>query len=197
MTNQISNKKELTSILQLLSESLAIRFPDRSWSFVVCGGSALNALELIERNTKDIDVIGEVKNDTLSSFVTDDGFLEIIIKIAKYKNLPKDWFNTGPQGFLHSGVPDGFYERLSWISYGRNLKIGYISRTDQIYFKLYASVDRGGYHTDDLLKLKPGRKEMMAACHWVLQQDVSLEFRGLLVSMLEQIGFANVGTKFK
>lgn len=197
MTNQISNKKELTSILQLLAESLAIRFPDRCWSFVVCGGSALNALELIERNTKDIDVIGEVKDDILSSFVIDKGFLETINKITKYKDLPKDWFNTGPQGFIHSGLPDGLYERLCWISYGSNLKIGYISRTDQIYFKLYASVDRGGYHTDDLLKLKPGRKELINACYWVLQQDVSIEFRGLLVSMLEQLGFANVGTIFK
>lgn len=197
MTNQISNKKELTSILHLLSENLAITFPDRSWSFVVCGGSALNALELVERNTKDIDVIGEVKNDILTSFVFDDCFLEAINKIAKYKNLPKDWFNTGPQGFLHSGLPDGIYERLSWISYGSNLRIGYISRTDQIYFKLYASVDRGGYHTDDLLKLKPKRKEMIDGCYWVLQQDVSLEFRNLLVSMLEQIGFADVTTIFK
>jgi hypothetical protein len=47
MANQILNKKELTSLLQLLSESLAIKLPDRSWNFVVCGGSALNALELI------------------------------------------------------------------------------------------------------------------------------------------------------
>ena len=197
MTNQILNKKDLTSLLQLLSESLAIKLPDRSWRFVVCGGSALNALDLIQRYTKDIDVIGEVNDNTLSSFFIDDSFGEIIRKIAAYKNLPPDWFNTGPQGYLHTGVPDGLYERLTWISYGDNLKIGYISRTDQIYFKLYASVDRGGYHSEDLLKLHPDQNELIAAGHWVLQQDVSAGFRELLVSMLEQIGFSDVAKLFK
>jgi hypothetical protein len=98
---------------------------------------------------------------------------------------------------LQTGVPEGLYERLTWISYGDNLKIGYISRTDQIYFKLYASVDRGGYHSDDLLKLHPDQNELIAACHWVLQQDVSFGFRKLLVSMLTQIGFADVAKIFK
>ncbi len=55
----------------------------------------------------------------------------------------------------------------------------------------------GGYHTDDLLKLKPSRKEIIDACYWVLQQDVSMGFRELLVSMLEQLGFSNVATIFK
>lgn len=49
------------------------------------------------------------------------------------------------------GLPEGIVKRLTWKTYGKKLRIGFIHRFDQINFKLYASVDqRGGYHADDL-----------------------------------------------
>ena len=88
-----------------------------------------------------------------------------------------------------------YIKRLTLKKYGKNLSIGFISRHDQIFFKLYASIDRGGYHVDDLIKLKPTEKELLYACKWVCEQDTSKAFAILLQSMLKQIGFKDVAGK--
>jgi hypothetical protein len=53
------------------------------------------------------------------------------------------------------GLPEGFVSRLFQKDYGRRLTVYFAGRKDQIHFKLYAAVDRGGYHIDDLLT-EPG-----------------------------------------
>ena len=58
---------------------------------------------------------------------------------------------TGPADLLKYGLPEGFKERLQTKIYGQELTVHYISRVDQIHFKVYASVDSGpGRHVDDL-----------------------------------------------
>ena len=71
------------------------------------------------------------------------------------------------------GLPTNFEKRLLRKEYGKNLSIYYISRIDQIYFKLYASVDRGGYHLDDLKKLNPDSYELYNASKWCMTHDIS------------------------
>ncbi len=122
-------------------------------------------------------------------------FVEHLSIISYLFNLPADWINTGPESFIQSGLPPGLLKRLALKRYGKNLTIGFISRLDQIFLKLYASVDRGGYHVDDLIKLKPTENELLDACKWVCEQDTSEAFAMLLKSMLEQIGFKDVARK--
>ena len=93
---------------------------------------------------------------------------------------------------METGLPEGLLERLVWKEYGPSLSIGYLSRIDQIYFKLYASADRGGYHVEDLFKLEPTKEEVLKAALWCKGQDVSEGFAVILCSMLEQIGFKDV-----
>jgi hypothetical protein len=183
------------SILTLFGERLNITFPGEQWKFVVCGGTALQALDLITRTTKDIDVIGIVRFGTIAFAELTPLFLEQISLCARIFDLPGDWFNTGPEGYIKSGLPEGLIERLTWKEYGHNLSIGYISRIDQIFFKLYASVDRGGYHVDDLLALQPTENELAAAARWTCEQDPSEGFSTLLRSMLHQLGFDDVAGK--
>ena len=95
----------------------------------------------------------------------------------------------GPQSYLETGLPEGLLARLTWKTYGPALQLGFISRYDQIHFKLYASADRAGYHVDDLLLLKPTFDEIVAASQWCLAQDVSEGFRVIFISMLRQLGF--------
>jgi hypothetical protein len=52
------DRKNLDAILTLLNDRLALVFPEARWNLVVCGGTALNALNLVSRTTKDVDVIG-------------------------------------------------------------------------------------------------------------------------------------------
>ena len=48
----------------------------------------------------------------------------------------------------------------------------FTGRFDQIHFKLYASVDRGGYHIEDLRALSPSHDELEAAARWAMTHDV-------------------------
>jgi hypothetical protein len=122
-------------------------------------------------------------------------FLEQVKTIAKTFSLPENWLNTGPESYLKTGLPGGFLERLTWKNYRENLHIGYISRLDQIFFKLFAAVDRGGYHVQDLHQLHPTTPELLAAAHWVLTQDISREFRLLLIDCLKKIGYEDAAAK--
>lgn len=186
------NKENLEEILQLLGERLTLIAPEKNWNLVVCGGAALAVLNLVQRTTKDIDVIGQFKDGQIEYTGFDSKFKEQISIVAVLFNLPSDWINTRPESFIRSGLPPGLLQRLILKKYGKNLTIGFISRYDQIFLKLYASVDRGGYHVDDLIKLKPTEEELSDACKWVCEQDTSEAFAVLLKSMLEQIGFNNV-----
>ncbi len=188
-------KKNLSEILLLLGERLKLVIPEKEWKLIVCGGAALAELNLVQRTTKDIDVIGKFSEEKIEYAGFDTKFKEQVSIIAELLNLPSNWINTGPESFLQTGLPPGLLDRLIKKKYGKNLTIGFISRIDQVFLKLYASVDRGGYHVDDLIKLEPSDKELLDASSWICSQDTSETFFLLLKSMLEQIGYKNVAGK--
>jgi len=164
---------------------------------VVCGGTALAVLGLVDRTTKDVDIL---------AFAQGDGDIRILEKaepmptwlvdaarkVARDFSLPSDWFNAGPTGQLDLGLPEGCVERLVPIRYGDALEVLYLHRLDQIHFKLFASVDRGGYHIQDLLTLAPLEEELESAARWVLTQDVSQPFKELLQDLLSRIGHGEI-----
>jgi len=159
----------------------------RKISLVVCGGTALAALGLVSRTTKDVDVLGSLERGSLHKIGTFPVWLnEAAHKVARDFNLAANWLNLGPESQLDTGLPKGIRRRLVKRIYGKRLTIYFISRLDQIYLKLYASLDRGGYHEEDLFKLKPSKRELLAASRWVLKQDVSAPFREILVSFLKR-----------
>jgi hypothetical protein len=158
---------------------------------LVCGGTALAALGLIARTTKDVDVMAGVEE-------TDEGLrifkitrfpgwlLQAANTIARDFGLPEEWLNLGPASQMDLGLPSGIEGRLVKKSYGDHLVVYFIGRRDQIFFKLYAAVDRNDYHVQDLVALRPTDKEMEAAARWVLTQDVSQEFRLILKDFLKK-----------
>lgn len=169
-------------------------------ALVVCVGTALAAMGLVNRTTKDVDVLGEIIwVDGLMEVKRIDQFPQWFLSAAKVierdYNLPENWINAGPTSQVDSGLPERFNERLIRHAFGKLLTVYYISRIDQVYFKLYASVDRGGYHVDDLLKLNPTDAEIYLACQWVLTQDVSEGFRMILLDFLRKQGFENVASR--
>jgi len=93
------------------------------------------------------------------------------------------------------GLPKGFVSRLSRKDYGPNLMVFFAGREDQIHFKLYAAVDRGGYHIADLLTLNPGEKELIRAVRWAITHDVSPGFREVMKNLLKEMGYGQVAEK--
>lgn len=104
----------------------------------------------------------------------------------------KNWLNTGPADIFRMGLPEGFLQRLTTRVIGPHLILHYISRLDQIHFKLYAAVDRGGYHITDLLALAPVDEEIRQAAQWTLTHDVSAGFKAMLVLLLKELGYEQI-----
>jgi hypothetical protein len=151
----------------------------------------------VNRTTKDVDILGRIKREGKNLFVQKierfpQWLEQAAKKVARDFDLPENWLNLGPASQLESGLPDKFEKRLVKRRYGQYLTIYYISRLDQIHFKLYASVDRNDYHVQDLISLKPTKDEMLRAVKWVLTQDVSDTFRSLLTDFLKKHGYASI-----
>lgn len=169
-------------------------------AIVVCGGTALSALGLISRTTMDVDVLCEVIE--AKSGIKLKGIEELPPSFEKAAEvvrrdfgLPENWINIGPAAQLESGLPEGFKERLIRREYGEYLTVYFISRLDQIHFKLYASLDRGGYHVDDLFALGPSIDEIGMAASWVLTQDVSEGFKIILKDFLKRKGYNEIAQR--
>jgi hypothetical protein len=169
---------------------------------VVCGGTALNTLRLIQRTTKDVDIVALMDSH---GHLVDPAPLpeELVIaakEVADTLNLPKEWLNNGPSsddgGLFRLGLPDGFRERLVKGYQGQKLTVFYISRLDQIHFKLYAAVDQlGSYHAADLRQLTPKDDELMQAIKWSMTHDPSEGFRMSIKLFLERFGYERLAKK--
>lgn len=160
---------------------------------VVCGGSALIATGMNPRTTKDVDVVALLTDthELLDPDPLPPALLQAVAEVALALGLEANWLNNGPSrgdgGLFRMGLPTGFAERLHEVRYGPCLAVFYISRFDQIHFKLYAAVDRGGYHMRDLQILNPTDDELVQAAHWTMQHDVSEDFCILLKGFLREI----------
>jgi hypothetical protein len=180
----------LEQALTLLERRLS-RGKNPPLELVVCGGSALIATGLVTRTTKDVDVLALM--DSASNLIDPSPLPSYLISAAKIVaqnlNLPEDWLNTGPADLFRMGLPEGFEDRLICHEIGPSLKVHFISRLDQIHFKLYASVDRGGYHIEDLLALNPSQNELIKAGQWSRTHDVSDGYAMLLSDLLNQLGY--------
>jgi len=102
---------------------------------------------------------------------------------------PDDWLNPGPAALLDLGLPNGFLQRAEVRSYGA-LTVRLASRTDQIAFNLYASVDQGpqSRHFADLGKLGPTPGELLESARWYRTHDPSEAFREMLIQALAGLG---------
>lgn len=189
----------LDKIFHALNDQIGVQ-GDFSISLVVCGGTALAALGLLTRTTKDADVLGlaEEAKDGLRIVRIEEfppWLQDAAQKVARDFDLPEDWLNLGPAPQLQSGLPEGFAGRLTRREYGKHLQIYFTSRIDQIHFKLYAAVDRNDYHVQDLFDLNPDDIELERAAKWTLTQDVSEEFRVSLKDFFEKSGYGHVAER--
>src|SRR5665213_3123084 len=182
MSNKLS-KDNLDRTFSLLADRLEL-MGAKVVRLVVCGGSALIATGLRQRTTNDADIVALMNDagqlvspDPLPTFLMDAA-----ARVAHDLGLNENWLNNGPSrddgGLFQMGLPEGFAGRLSRQDFNPYLTVYFISRLDQIHFKLYAAADqRDQTHMADLLALHPTNNELEMAARWTMTHDVSEGFR--------------------
>jgi len=190
--SDIANKDTADQLLAALGEQLAAA--GERYELVVIGGSGLLALGLIERATRDVDLVALRSGDELGSAHPLPASLATARdRVARDFSVPSDWLNPGPTDLLDFGLPAGFIDRLERRDYGDGLTVYFASRYDQIHFKLYALVDQGpGKHERDLRALSPTEEELLAAARWSTSHDPSKGYARMLRDVLIHLGVDDV-----
>ncbi len=158
----------------------------------VVGGAALQALGLVVRPTKDVDIvaIGHTTPEGLClvrSSPLPDALATAAAAVAKEYSIDPTWLNSGPTDLLDHGLPEGFERRLAGVTYGTTLTVHFASRLDQVCFKSFAAADVAGRHLTDLVSLAPTRDEILFALRWVVRQDSSEAFHSQLLKLLDYL----------
>lgn len=178
---RINSAEAADRLLSALGEQLALA--GEKYDLIVIGGSALLALDLVSRPTRDIDVVALAsERGPIEAVPLPVPLVEACNRVARDFGVPDDWLNSqAGQDMLRLGLPEGFFERLTRRGYGPALTVRWASRFDQIHFKLHAAVDRGGgRHLADLDLLQPAPNELIAAGRWARTHDPSPGFLALL-----------------
>jgi hypothetical protein len=186
--SSIDSAEAASNLLRALGEQLAAR--DARYTLAVVGGSALLALGLVSRVTRDVDVLAIVEgNELASAQPLPATLLDAAHTVARDFGLSDDWLNPGPTSLLDLGLPVGFEERAQRRDFGPGLEVLFASRVDQIHLKLYATVDQGaGKHLTDLEALAPIEQELLDAASWSQTHDPSDGYRTVLASVLAHFG---------
>jgi len=193
-----SSQASLDQALALLAGRLDLA-QSEPVRLVVCGGSALIAMGLRQRTTRDVDVVALM--NAAHELVDPDPLPGLLLtaaeQVARDLGLPTGWLNNGPSrgegGLFQMGLPEGFVGRLTGKTYGTRLAVFFIGRLDQIHFKLYAAADqRDGTHLTDLKALDPSAAELEVAARWTMTHDVSEGFKLVLQELLGLLGHESV-----
>ncbi len=193
--------KQFETALQLLNGRLTIAATQK-FHLVVCGGTALIATNLVQRATRDVDIVA-LANDQgqlLDPAPLPDSLVAAAHEVAEDLGLPRDWLNNGPSsgdgGIYRLGLPDGFSDRLHWQSFGEKLMVAFIGRIDQIHFKLYAAVDLfGSYHATDLQELEPTDEELLAAANWSQTHGPSAGYQESIRLFFREFGYDHLAKR--
>lgn len=161
-----------------------------TYELAVIGGGALAMIGLIDRSTKDLDVVALVRAGAIDSAdPLPPPLEEAVTDVANELSLTRSWMNSGPAAMIRFGLPEGFLSRCTRIQYG-SLTIQFASRLDQIHFKLYATADDrpGGKHHRDLEALAPSSAELAQAAAWARTHDSSPGFELMVRQVLAAFG---------
>ncbi len=190
--------EQFETALRLLDGRLALAAAP-SYRLVVCGGTALVATGLLQRATRDVDIVALTDDHgaLIDPAPLPPPLLTVAAEVAGDLGLSDDWLNNGPSsgdgGLYRLGLPQGLAARLSWRRFGDHLAVGFISRFDQIHFKLYAAVDQfGSYHATDLQALRPTDEELIEAATWSRSHDPSPGYRESLRAFLGEFGYEHL-----
>lgn len=179
----IAGRTAMEAMLRAVGERLRSR--RTTADIVVLGGAALNLLGLVDRSTRDVDVLARTDPATGALRHPEplpDALRAAIAEVALDFGEPADWMNTAVALQWVTGLPPGIAARIEWRDFDA-LRVGLVAREDLIAFKLYASADQIGpasVHVSDLLALRPTPRELSEAAAWIHTQDTSPDFHVIL-----------------
>ena len=192
--------EQIDGALQRLGKRLLYEYTDPI-SLVVCGGSALNVLDIARRTTRDVDVLALVEETPEGIQLRYDrllpkAFRGFVADVGRDLGLPEDWLNMGPKDVLQVyGTPSGMTERWERREYGPSLTVYFVSRLDQVHFKLLAAADPKAEprHLEDLVeRIRPTSDEVRRAVEWLLGRETSSWFRGNVKQAVEALGYDDI-----
>ena len=192
--------EQIEGALQRLGTRLVYEDADPI-ALVICGGSALNVLNVARRTTRDVDVLAVVEEtedgvQLRQDRTLPDSFRRIVAGVGRDLGLEDDWLNMGPKDVLAVyGPPKAMTERWERREYGPCLTAYFVGRLDQIHLKLLAAADPKAqpHHLEDLVvRIKPSEREVRAAVGWLLNRETSSWFRGRVKHAVEALGYDNI-----
>lgn len=193
--------EELEEALNLLGEILSTQKSSEYWA-VVCGGSSLLALGLIQRPTRDVDILAlrdiEGAIDRVYPLPSDLG--KAAAKVADELGLADNWLNSASS--LHfpdlNSLPNSFWTGLETREFGSHLKMSFVERKGLLLLKFYAALNRAEQRDlDDLASLAPGVGETERALDWVTTAFSELSNKGRLPQILRLLGHEQLLSRFK
>lgn len=191
-----TDKQHIQEALSRVGRRLALADAGE-FALLVCGGSALCLAGIIQRPTRDVDVLGLVK-ETVPATVTSEPLPEEVMRAAETVavdlGLASDWLNDAALDVQRLGLPPGILERAHRLEFGPCLTVFFIDRQDQVALKLYAAIDpaKGRRHLEDLEAIEPTKPEMEAALKWLLDRKTSPQFRRAVASLAEALGYGRL-----
>jgi hypothetical protein len=186
-------RKDLENALQAVGELLSSA--GQRISIVVIGGAALHLQGVIERTTRDVDVValtnepGGFEQLIRPPKPLPDVLLQAVRNVALDLGLPDNWLNRGPANQWDIGLPPGFEQRVKWQSFAA-LDVGVADRLDLIFFKLEAAADQpdsANRHCQDLIALNPSRAELEKAAEWVRAKNVGPDYHEILDRVIKHV----------
>jgi len=162
---------------------------------LVCGGASLIVNGWVTRSTQDVDVLtlcgaeAPDQEDLCRCNELPEYLKEAVSKVASGFGLSREWLNVGPSGLVQLGLPHDLVARSIRRDYGPKLSVFYISRFDQIHFKLYAAICGHERHFQDLRKLKPTEDEIRSAKAWVENTLYDAILPAEMAAVMEDLGY--------
>jgi hypothetical protein len=134
---------------------------------IIVGGSALFLIGIIDRPTRDVDVL----HPDLPPQIADAARAFALEMRQREIELADTWLNNGPSS-LSKVLPDGWRQRTQPAFSGRALVLETLGRADLLKTKLFALCERG---TDlgDCIAFSPTVDELEEALPWVTLQDAN------------------------
>jgi hypothetical protein len=129
---------------------------------VAIGGAALVVLDVIQRATRDIDLLETEIPAAISKAASE---------FASKYGLSEHWFNAGPADLLRY-LPSSWKTDLQPLYSGMSLNLKTLSRINIIRTKFWAMCDRMR-DVDDLIAIAPSDDEIEIALEWVRPLDAN------------------------
>ena len=195
------NASDIEAALLRLGKKLAYDYAEPI-SLVVCGGSALNVLNIANRTTTDVDVLAIVEEKDGRILLRHDkplpeSLCTLVAEVGRDLRLEEGWLNMGPKSVLDVwGIPEGMTDRWERREYGPSLTVYFVGRHDQVHFKVLAAADPSAdpKHLEDLTeRIRPTEEEVRAAVSWLLARDHTTPWiRSRVRQVVKALGYENI-----